>query len=162
MCLLTDPVEDCAKSSKLYNLFVGIMSHFLHMFVNPQPVFGFPTYPTFTVSLTGLCEPNCQFICYEPIRRLFGGLFNLKKQKGNKWAIYFKTTKNKKETNAYFKLLFCRHYQHIQKCMVGFSLKRCSQVSVVDSFPVCWLECIFICSEQTCWSGSALSAKKHQ
>lgn len=31
MCLLTEPVEDCAKSSKLSNLFAGIMSHFLHV-----------------------------------------------------------------------------------------------------------------------------------
>lgn len=47
------------------------MSHFLHVFVQPQPAVCLPPYPAFTVSLPGLCEPNCQFICYEPITRLF-------------------------------------------------------------------------------------------
>lgn len=44
MCLLTEPVGDCAKSSKLSDLFVVIMSHFLHMFMNPQPVFCLPSF----------------------------------------------------------------------------------------------------------------------
>lgn len=144
MCLLTEPVEDWGKSSKLSDLFVGIISHFLHMFVNPQPVFCLPTYPTFTVTFTGLCEPKYQFICYEPIRCLFKGLFNLKKQQ----MLWF--------------FLFCRRYQHILKCMVGLSLQRCSEVSVVASFQVCWLECIFICSQQTWLERLCPVSKKSQ
>lgn len=43
MCLLTEPVGVCAKSSKLSDPFVGISSHFLHMFVTPTA----HLYPSF-------------------------------------------------------------------------------------------------------------------
>lgn len=61
MCLLTEPVGD-AKSSKLSDPFVAIMSHFLHMSVTPHsPCLPFLPTLYLLLSLNGLWEANSPF-----------------------------------------------------------------------------------------------------
>lgn len=135
MCLLTARRRLCQIKQIIWPV-CGYYVTFSPCFCEPTACLlpaCLPTYPTFTVGLTGWCEPNYHFICYEPIRRLFKGLFNFLKKKGSKMLWFFKFC-NLSTYPKMFGRLFMRGAQR----WVLVTLSKCVGWSV-----------FFICSQQT-------------